>query len=141
MRQSAANLSLTPQCSRADAFARNVQALTTLPQTLSADAELARELCLRHVVLMIQHEFDEVALETRVGVGFIGRRRGRLGLRQLYREQCGLDDAAIAQDHRPLECVLELAHVAWPVISRDRIERRVGQCELGLRQLVADPAQ
>ena len=47
-------------------LARDAEALAPFPQTLSADAELARELGFAHVVLVLQHEALEVLFQRKV---------------------------------------------------------------------------
>ena len=45
---------------------RNAQALTAFPQAFAADAELARQFGLGHVVLMLEHEMLEVVLQREI---------------------------------------------------------------------------
>lgn len=90
--------------------ARDVQPLAAFPEGLAADAEALGELGLRQLVLVRLHEAAEVRHE----------RRRRLGLRRgLEAEQGGVDVAGLVQDEGALDGVLQLAHVAGPVVGSD----------------------
>src|SRR5262249_53581320 len=115
--------------------------LSTFPQTLATDAEFARELRFGHVVLMVQHELDEVSLEAGVAVGLVYRRGGRRGFWELDSEGVRLDRAGVTENDGALQRVFELANVAGPIVARDRVERAVGQREFRFRELVADAPQ
>ena len=77
----------------------------------------------------LQGSQDELALgvvdgrtdrQHQIGVG--GRVIGSVTVRQ-RRQMLGADDVARADDHRPLDHVAQLAHVAWPPMAPEHVER------------------
>jgi hypothetical protein len=48
----------------------------------------------------------------------------RLRRLQTWRKMIGMDDSIGAQNDCPLNTILELAHIPWPVVCRQEIDRR-----------------
>ncbi|MNQ75336.1 hypothetical protein D3C85_901260 [compost metagenome] len=93
------------------------------------------------MVLVLENEVLEVVLQRQVLRRFAGAAGGGQGMQfvdevvqqvvqlDIDAQQVERDARALAEDHRPLDGVLQLAHVARPVVVADRLERLGGELQ------------